>query len=229
MKKFDWREVADLEKSYYSERVVLRPLMECDVYPLFLATTEPAFNRYLLWDAPSSVSQLADRIKTILDERRKGQMGAWVAADITTGAFVALFRAFTVEPPDGLDELHVETGIWLHPSFWLGGLSVEVTAMSYDFLFDETPAEVLYAATHRENRAGLGLFRGLKLEFVGNSVAEHENGTQVPAYLYQARRKLWQRTVDSRENYEEIAATREALVNGFVDYRSTFKAKRLVL
>ena len=69
MKKFDWREVADLEKNYYSERVVLRPLMECDVYPLFIATTDPAFNRYLLWDAPSSLSQVSERIKTI------GRMG----------------------------------------------------------------------------------------------------------------------------------------------------------
>jgi len=229
MKKFDWREVADLEKSYYSERIVLRPLMECDVYPLFIATTDPAFNRYLLWDAPSSLAQVSERIKTILDERRKGQMGAWVAADITTGAFVALFRAFAVEPATDVAGLHFETGIWLHPSFWLGGLSVEVTAMSYDFLFDETPVEVLYAATHRENKAGLGLFRGLKLEFVGNSIADHENGTQVPAYLYQARRKLWQRSVVARGSYEEIAATKEARVNGFSDPRSALRTRKAVV
>jgi uncharacterized metal-binding protein len=61
-----------------------------------MATTDPAFNRFLLWDAPTSVAQLSERIKVILDERRKGQMGAWVAADISTGAFMALFRAYTV-------------------------------------------------------------------------------------------------------------------------------------
>jgi RimJ/RimL family protein N-acetyltransferase len=156
-------------------------------------------------------------------------MGAWVAADITTGAFVALFRAFVVEPPTGVDELHFETGIWLHPSFWQGGLSVEVTAMSYDFLFDETPVDVLYAATHRENKPGLGLFRGLNLEFVGNSVAEHENGSQVPAYLYQARRRLWRRSCVARDSYEEIAATKEASINRFSHAQSFIRDKKAVV
>ena len=210
MKNFDWNEIRGSEKFYYTERIVLRPLMECDVYPMFLATTNPAFNRYLLWDAPHTVSQLSERIKKILDERRKGQMGALVAAEITTGAFVALFKAHSISPPAGSDELHFETGIWLHPNFWLDGLSVEVSATCFDYLFDETSVDVLHAQTHQDNKACLGLFRALNLQFGTETMVEHENGSLNPSFSYNIRRDQWRRTLHARENYEDINSTRMA-------------------
>jgi RimJ/RimL family protein N-acetyltransferase len=228
MKKFDWNEILGVEKSYYSERVVLRPLVECDVYPLFMATTDPAFNRFLLWDAPTSVSQLSERIKVILDERRKGQMGAWVAADISTGAFMALFRAYTVPPPQDVDELHFETGIWLHPRYWLGGLSVEVTAMSYDILFDETPVDVLHAQTHEDNKACLGLFRGLDLSYSHKSLVEHENGHLNPSCSYNVRRSQWRRRVLARDGYEDVKVTKEAGLPGLNSSKASIKASETI-
>jgi RimJ/RimL family protein N-acetyltransferase len=209
--------------------VLLRPLLESDVYPIFMATTNPAFNRYLLWDAPSTVAQLSLRIEKILDERRKGLMGVWVAAEITTGAFVALFRSFQVEPPEGTDELHLETGIWLHPNYWLGGLSVEVSSISCDLLFDETPVDVLHASTHRENKAGMGLFRSLKLEFLCDSLREHENGSLVPLYSCCLRRNQWARFISSRNEYEDIKATQDArLKANVVDVSSNEVRKEVI-
>jgi RimJ/RimL family protein N-acetyltransferase len=228
-KIFDWNDINGLEKHYYSERLVLRPMLECDVYPMFMATTDPAFNRYLLWDAPSSVEQLSDRIEGILDERRKGRMGVWVAAEITTGAFVALFRAYAIDSPPDVDELHTETGIWLHPNYWLGGLSVEVSSISFDLLFDETPVDVLHASTHRENKAGMGLFRSLKLEFLCDSLREHENGSLVPLYSCCLRRNQWARFISSRNEYEDIKATQDArLKANVVDVSSNEVRKEVI-
>jgi RimJ/RimL family protein N-acetyltransferase len=194
-----------------------------------MATTNAAFNRYLMWDAPSTINELSERIKKILDERRKGLMGVWVAAEITTGAFVALFRSFQVESPEGTDELHFETGIWLHPNYWLGGLSVEVSSLSFDLLFDETPVDVLHASTHRENKAGLGLFRSLKLEFLHDSLREHENGSHVSLYSCFLRRNQWVRVVSSRDNYEDIKTTRDARLTANAVASASDKVSREVI
>jgi RimJ/RimL family protein N-acetyltransferase len=209
-KKFDWNEISGLEKHYYSERLVLRPMLECDVYPMFMATTDPAFNRYLLWDAPSTVTQLSERIEKILDERRKGQMGVWVAAEITTGAFVALFRAYAIDSPPEVGELHIETGIWLHPNYWMGGLSVEVSSLCLDLIFNETPTEVLVAQTHVDNKPSQGLFRVMGLERVSRVDVSHENGAIVPAYYYHIRRSDYKLKGLVKERYMDVEATRHA-------------------
>jgi RimJ/RimL family protein N-acetyltransferase len=210
-KNFDWNAINGLEKHYYSERLVLRPLLECDVYPMFMATTDSAFNRYLLWDAPRSVEQLSGRIDGILDERRKGRMGVWVAAEITTGAFVALFRAYAIDSPPEADELHVETGIWLHPNYWMGGLSVEVSSMCLDLIFGETPTEVLIAQTHVDNKPSQGLFRVMGLERVRHVEVFHENGALVPAYYYQIKRSNYKIKGFVKERYMDIEVTKQAL------------------
>lgn len=212
-KKFDWSDINGLEKHYYSERLVLRPLLECDVYPMFMATTDPAFNRYLLWDAPGSVDQLSERIEGILDERRKGRMGVWVAAEITTGAFVALFRAYTIDAPAGLDEMHTETGIWLHPNYWMGGLSVEVSSICLDLIFSETPTEVLIAQTHVDNKPSQGLFRVMGLEQTRRVDVFHENGTLIPALYYEIRRSRYSVKGFMKDRYMDIDATRQAFAN----------------
>ena len=211
--KFDWNEINGSEKHYYSERLVLRPMLECDVYPMFMATTDPAFNHYLLWDAPSTVTQLSDRIEKILDERRKGQMGVWVAAEITTGAFVAIFRAYVIDSPFAVDELHIETGIWLHPNYWKGGLSVEVCSICADLIFSETPADVLVAQTHVDNKPSQGLFRAMGLERVRRVDVVHENGATVPAYYFQLRRSDYKMKGFLKDRYTDIAATKQALAN----------------
>jgi len=213
MKKYNWNEISGLEKGYYGERVLLRPLLECDVYPIFMATTNPAFNRYLLWDAPSTISHLAERIEKILDERRKGLMGVWVAVEITTGAFVALFRAYTVEPPPGREEFHVGTGIWLHPNYWKGGLSIDVSKLSLDLIFNETPADVLRAETHVDNKASLGLFRAMGLSHYGTMDFEREDGVPSPSHLYQITKSDYKVSGFFRESYQDIAATTEAKIS----------------
>jgi RimJ/RimL family protein N-acetyltransferase len=210
MKKYNWNEIGGLEKGYYGERVLLRPLLESDVYPIFMATTNPAFNRYLLWDAPSTVAQLSMRIEKILDERRKGLMGVWVAAEITTGAFVALFRAYTVATPDNLGEFHVGTGIWLHPNYWKGGLSVDVSKLSLDLIFNETPADVLNAETHVDNKASLGLFRAMGLVHSGTVDVEREDGAPSPSHLFRISRSQYRASSFFKSNYQDIAATKEA-------------------
>ena len=213
MKIYDWKEINGLEKGYYGERVLLRPLLECDVYPIFMATTNPEFNKYLLWDRPATVAQLSERIEKILDERRKGLMGVWVAAEITTGAFVALFRAYTVEAPQSLDKFHVGTGIWLHPNFWKGGLSVDVSKLSLDLIFNETPVDVLHAETHIDNKASLGLFRAMGLEHSGTMDIDREDGTPSPSHLFQITRNAYRPSGFFRPSYQDIAATKGALHN----------------
>jgi RimJ/RimL family protein N-acetyltransferase len=209
-KKFDWNEINGLEKHYYSERLVLRPMLECDVYPMFMATTDPAFNRYLLWDAPSTVTQLSERIEKILDERRKGQMGVWVAAEITTGAFVAIFRAYVIDSAPQVGELHIETGIWLHPNYWMGGLSIEVCSICADLIFSETPADVLVAQTHVDNKPSQGLFRAMGLERVRRVDVFHENGALVPAYYFQLKRSNYKIKGFEKEKYTDIDLTKQA-------------------
>jgi RimJ/RimL family protein N-acetyltransferase len=216
MKKYDWNEMAGLEKGYYGERVLLRPLLECDVYPIFMATTNPAFNRYLLWDAPDTVAQMSARIEAVLDERRKGLMGVWVAAEITTGAFVALFRAYTVEAPLGLDEFHVGTGIWLHPNYWKGGLSVDVSKLSLDLLFNETPLDVLHAETHVDNKASLGLFRAMGLVHTGTIEIEREDGAPSPSHAFAITRSQYKVSGLSRASYQDISVTKEARLNSIL-------------
>jgi RimJ/RimL family protein N-acetyltransferase len=213
MKRFDWNDLAGIEKHYYSERVVFRPLMECDVYPIFMATTNPAFNRYLLWDAPESVSQLLQRIELLLDERRKGQMGVWVAAEITTGAFVALFRAHVAEQTCPAEEMRVDTGIWLHPNYWLEGLSVEIGALFMELLFAETPASVIRAETYVDNKASKGMFRAVGLKYVENLNVSHENGTLMPSEAHQISRHEYKIKGLARARYQDIKSTKEARIS----------------
>jgi len=80
-------------------------------------------------------------------------------------------------------------------------------------LFDETPVDVLHAQTHEDNKACLGLFRGLNLSYSHKSLVEHENGHLNPSCSYNVRRSEWRRRVLPRDGYEDINVTKEAWIS----------------
>jgi RimJ/RimL family protein N-acetyltransferase len=115
-----------------------------------------------------------------------------------------------IDSPPEVNELHIETGIWLHPNYWQGGLSVEVCSMCADLLFSETPADVLVAQTHVDNKPSQGLFRAMGLERVRRVDVVHENGATVPAYYFQLKRSDYKIKGLFKERYMDIEATKQA-------------------
>ena len=68
-----------------SSAIAFRRMARCDAFPWFAATRNPAFNAFLLWDAPADLVGMAAHIDKLLREDRSFMRVAVSGVDRNTG------------------------------------------------------------------------------------------------------------------------------------------------
>jgi RimJ/RimL family protein N-acetyltransferase len=205
MNEFDFAECMDRIEQYGTRRVLFRPVSHSDAFPLWLATRNPEFNRLLLWDRPDTMGQLARRVERIVDERRLGRMAALSVVVRNTGEWLGLMRLMPLQTPAQLDGTVIESGLWLHPKFWGSNITVEALRAVYDAAFLEMEnfdGHVAYTATANEPARRALVACGFS-RFGDEYLAEHENGTVLPALGYTMMRTQWH-VADTTQRVAEL-------------------------
>jgi len=183
----DYLELSEALERARSSRIALRPVAISDAYPLFAATRNPKFNRYLLWDQPQSLDEVLCRVELIVDASRRGRMSAFSAVAVETGEWMALYRF----QPDTEQLETSEVGIWTSDKHWYGKISLEVMRLCFSAAFTTTSLNQISAGAHVGNRASRLLMEQSGMSFERHFVATTENGFSVPAVRYGITAQQW--------------------------------------
>jgi len=133
----------------YSDRIALRPVSMADGWPLFEATKNPLFNKYLMWSRPKDASETLERIDMIADAVAKGQMSAVSVVLRSTGEWIGLFR---FQPYRQFDDT-LEIGFWSRDTFWQGRFGIEVGVLCVAAAFKLSTVSRIVGASSPENRS----------------------------------------------------------------------------
>lgn len=195
--QIDFEELANELHLVHTTRLALRPLALSDAWPLWEATRNPSFNMGLLWEQPTQVSQVFERVEAILHAAEQGRLAAVSAVVKETGQWVGLFRFL----PNAANPVNaVEMGIWTHPAFWHGRVGLELGMACVHSAFSLSDAQLLLGAAAPSNRGACQLNRLCGLVPVRTVWRKHETLADVELIEYEITREQWlaQRAQDAR-------------------------------
>lgn len=155
--QFDFLELTQALECTFTPRLALRPVALSDAWPIYAASRNPGFNRYLLWPQPETEELVLKRLRLIMDASRKGRLTALSAVQRSTGEFVALFRFI---PHATLPDT-VEMGVWLHDRYWHGRYSLELGRLCVSAAFKLSNVNLLLGASAPENRGSCQLMEAV--------------------------------------------------------------------
>ena len=185
----------------HTRRIALRPVTLTDAWPLFQATRNSSFNRWLLWPQPDEDLLVRQRVERIVEAATLGRLAAVSAVVKDTGEWISLFRFL---PFRGRDDT-MEMGIWTHHRFWHGRYSFELGRLCIDVAFSTCPElQRLVGAASPENEPSCRL-----MELCGLRAGELElrptEGDQ-PLLLreYAVTREQWQATHGHRVSFRRF-------------------------
>jgi RimJ/RimL family protein N-acetyltransferase len=184
----DYPELADRLERAYSPRIALRRVALCDGWPLFEATRNPLFNKFLMWDAPSGEHEVLARVDAIVAAQRRGRMAAMSGVLRTTGEWASLFRF----QPYGPDPDVMEMGVWTHDRFWQGKYTLELSRMCIDACFASCEVERLVGAAAPDNAGSCQLMRAVGMSDTELVMRKTEGGRRVELQEFEILRRTWE-------------------------------------
>jgi RimJ/RimL family protein N-acetyltransferase len=204
MKTIDLRDFEEHFSTYLTDRVAIRPLSPSDMWPLWLATRSPDFNRFLLWDRPGNVRQIHERLDRIADQRRLGAIAAVSGVIRATGEWMCALRVYPIDTPEYVTGTAVEGGIWLHPKFWKSGAAVELTKLTIDAVFGASEIGMFRACAAAGNKSSLAMLKASGFVPVRESVVDKEDGTPSPTVELEILREHWKPWFDQSAAYAHL-------------------------
>jgi len=185
--QFDFLELTQALECSFTSRVALRPVALSDAWPIFAASRNPGFNRYLLWPQPETEELVLKRVRLIMDASRKGRLTALSAVQRSTGEFIGLFRFL----PHATLQDTVEMGVWMHDKFWHGRYSVELTNLCISAAFSLSGVSRLLGATTLGNRGSCHLMEAVGMTAVRLVERDTEMGWKATLSEYTITRADW--------------------------------------
>ena len=181
-----------------SDRLLLRPLAECDLDIAVEVLTDPEVMRFV--GATHSEDQVAEEFETSLRRGAGGAIGIWCtverSSEVKLGWTILLplpiERLDTdwslVGGPD-LPDCEVEIGYLLKRSAWGRGYATEAAGRLLRFAFEETALEEVVAVTDPANRASQNVLRkiGLIKEGLRRAYAAECPGFRITRRQWQER------------------------------------------
>jgi RimJ/RimL family protein N-acetyltransferase len=198
----DYFELSARVEGLQTKRLALRACAAVDGWPLFEATRNPGFNRYLMWSKPSEASAGVARMEAISREHARGRMTAVSAVHRETGAWCGLFRLL----PYAHDPFVVEMGLWVHPNFWGDDYGSELTQACIDAAFSLPEVNTLLAGTFPRNGGALGVVENCGLVYHSTVPREHEDGYVVELLEHRIDRARWQSLRLLRADLAKVSA-----------------------
>jgi RimJ/RimL family protein N-acetyltransferase len=185
--QFDFLELTQALECSFTSRVALRPVALSDAWPIFAASRNPAFNRYLLWPRPETEELVLKRVRLIMDASRKGRLTALSAVQRGTGEFIALFRFIPHATLPGT----IEMGIWMHDKYWHGRYSLELGRLCVSAAFSLSNVGLLLGASAPENRGSCRLMEAVGMTPGGLVERDTEMGWKATLREYTITRTDW--------------------------------------
>ena len=190
----DYSELADHLERAYSTRLALRRVSLADGWPLFEATRNPLFNKFLMWDTPAGEHEVLARIDAIVEAQRRGRMAAMSGVIRTTGEWATLFRF----QPYAADPDVMEMGVWTHDRFWAGKYTLELSKMCIDACFASCQVERLVGAAAPDNAGSCQLMRSVGMSDTELVTRKTEGGRRVELQEFEILRSDWARRAAAR-------------------------------
>jgi RimJ/RimL family protein N-acetyltransferase len=194
----DFSELSQELQRVHARRVALRPASLADAWPLFLATRNPQFNRYLLWSQPAQEAAVLERMDGIVTAAEQGRLSALSAVVKATGEWIGLFRFQPYR-----DEPHtLEMGVWVHDRFWHGRYGLEIGRLCVDAAFSLSGVQRLVGASAPENRGSCALMTACGMSPTDLVRRDTESGYPVLLQEYAITRDEWGRRYVPARNFE---------------------------
>jgi len=145
--------VATDQPELRTPRLRLRGFRPDDAEALYAVHSDPRVMRYWSFPAWTDPAQARAKIATVLDERARGAVYAWVVADTASDRLIGSVAAFA------LDRVHrrAEIGYSLHADWQGRGLAQEALRAVLAFLIDEAGFERIEADIDPRNAASCRL------------------------------------------------------------------------
>lgn len=182
--------IASLKQAFdrrYVEAFAFRLVARADAFPLYEATQHPDFNRFLLWAAPTEVSEAVVQIDKLIREVTLNRAVIVSICERLTGSWVGLARLQTYA--DG-----VEMGLYIHPRFWAGGVVGGAARAVVQTLLDQLALKhpcPVYVRVRPGNVKMEKICAFYHFEFQEEVTDMHPVHGKVELNLYRLRQDLW--------------------------------------
>jgi RimJ/RimL family protein N-acetyltransferase len=184
----DFFELTARLEAAFTPRLALRTASLADAWPLFMATRNSLFNRFLLWPQPEAEDQTLRRLELIVDAAKRGQLSALSAVVRETGEWVSLFRFMPHATRPGT----LEMGLWTHARFWEQGYSLELGQLCVTAAFTLTGVDALLAASSLQNKGSCRALREIGLRETCAVMRPVEGGGEVELVEFVITREMWE-------------------------------------
>ncbi len=185
----------------HTRRIALRPVTLTDAWPLFEATRNPSFNRWLLWPQPTVDRLVRERVERIVEAATLSRLAAVSAVVKDTGEWISMFR---FQPFRNRDDA-MEIGIWTHHRFWHGRYSLELGRLCIDVAFTACPdLQRLVGASSPDNEPSCRLMELCGLHPGDVELRATEGDQPLLLREYAVTREQWQASHAHRVSFRRF-------------------------
>ena len=172
-------------QDYTTEHYCFRQFVKADAHPLFAASQNPQFNKFLLWSQPPSVAAEMVQIKKLIREDAINESVTFSVVEKVTGKWVGFVRWIPYQ--DGLAGT-----LWLHPDYWGTGAVNELNDALFAivFLIVEVPSLYIFIQPANTPMVRIAQKKGMKELNMMDLV--HEDGTPRTVQVYHVARGMWE-------------------------------------
>lgn len=172
-------------EAHTSSSLAFRPLARSDGWPLFVATRNPEFNRFLLWNAPDDIHRLMPQVERLLRDHNLKNLVALSLVERDDGAWrgMAIIKPFR----EGL-----EMSLYLHPSSWNKGHVLSSGCAIIELIRKADPTMAIYNRVKAGNRKMARLNTTYGFEVVDRMDEPHSDGSLWDLEVYRLDPLKWQ-------------------------------------
>ena len=168
----------------YARNITFRALARADAFPLYQATRDPEFNRFLLWNAPLLDRDILPQVDKLLRASKTDNSVVVSMCEKDTGTWIGV----TILKPfrDGL-----EMSLYLHPSRWNTGIVFPCGRGVIEAVFQLEPSLPLYVRMHPDNRRMEKICLAYGFRPTDGDVAQHETAGDLSLLVYCLDHSVW--------------------------------------
>jgi RimJ/RimL family protein N-acetyltransferase len=167
-----------------------RPLERCDAFPLFEATRNTEFNKFLLWHAPENEDGIVIQVDKLIRESTLNRSITLSLCERKTGTWIGLVRLQAYA--DGM-----EMGLMLHPQVWSTGVVANAGRAVIQTLLEHAGKTSIYVRVRPGNIRMDKICSFYHFELAENVTDTHAQDGTVDLRLFKLNKDLWKKYEDS--------------------------------
>lgn len=177
-------QIQNLFQNYYTQDFIYRPFVKADTFPLFDATRNPEFNRYLLWNAPKDILELTEQVEMLLREQVMNKHLVISSCSLNNGNWSAFIKLIPFK--DGL-----ELSLWVHPNYWQNKNYFQIVNGILQLFFFKTSIPYLYVKVHKDNIKMQKIAQSYFFQHIDEIQLQHHNQTLLNFDVYRLDKNTW--------------------------------------